>query len=236
MADELTLTAETGRPKGSRAARRLRAEGKVPAVVYGLGKDTVEVTVDWRSLRQVLTTEAGLNALINLDVNGDTQLSIVKDLQRDPVRRAVVHVDFIRIDPKAEIEVEVPIVLEGEAEAVERESGTVAHVLFNLPIIAKPDAIPPQLTIDISHLEIGTAVRVGELELPEGVRTELDAEEMIAVGEMTRAEPEPEPEVEEGEEGEEGEGEEGAEGAEASADEDAEGEGGGDGGGGGDEG
>lgn len=230
MADELTLIAETGRPKGTRAAKRLRSEGKVPAVVYGLGKGTVDVAVDFRELRHALTTEAGMNALINLQIDGDTQLSIVKDLQRDPVRRAVLHVDFIRIDPTAEIEVEVPIVLQGEAEAVERESGTVAQVLFNLTIIAKPDAIPPELPIDISHLEIGTSVRVSDLVLPGGVRTEVDPDEAIAVGEITRAEPEPEVEGEELEEGEEVEGEEG-EGAEAAADEGAGGESGDSGGG-----
>ncbi len=184
---ELTLTAETGRPTGSRPSNRLRAEGRIPAVVYGMGTEPLAISVQWRELRQVLTTDAGLNALINLDIDGDRQLSIVKEMQRNPVKRSVTHVDFILIDRDADIEVEVPVVLEGEAELVEREDGTVSHVLFTLPIIAKPGAIPAQLSVDISGLEIGTAVRVADLVLPDGVRTEVDPEEVVAMGEITRA-------------------------------------------------
>ena len=109
--DEIVLPAETGRPTGSPASRRLRTEGKVPGVVYGQGGDPVAVSVEWRQLRQALTTDAGLNALINIEIDGDRQLSIVKDLQRDPVRREVVHVDFLRISRDVAIEVEVPLSL-----------------------------------------------------------------------------------------------------------------------------
>ena len=77
---EITLAAETGRPIGTRASRRLRAQGKVPGVVYGLGRDPLPVTVDWKELRAALTTDAGLNALLNLDVAGDQRLSIVKEM------------------------------------------------------------------------------------------------------------------------------------------------------------
>src|SRR5579871_3855242 len=111
---DVTLVAETGRVTGSRPARRLRAEGLVPGVVYGLDREPVSVAVAWPELRRALTTEAGLNALITLDVEGHQDLTIVKDLQRDPVRRSVTHVDFLRIDRDAEISVDVPIVLVGE--------------------------------------------------------------------------------------------------------------------------
>lgn len=184
---ELTLTAETGRPTGSRASNRLRAEGKIPGVVYGLGSDPKAVAVNWRELRQVLTTDAGLNALINLDIDGEQHLSIVKEMQRNPVKRSVTHVDFILIDREADIEVEVPVVLEGDADLVERENGTVSQVLFSLTIIAKPGKIPDQLTADISALEIGEAIRVADLALPDGVRTEVDPDDPIAMGEITRA-------------------------------------------------
>ncbi len=184
---ELTLTAETGRPTGSRASNRLRAEGKIPGVVYGLGSDPKAVAVNWRELRHVLTTDAGLNALINLDIDGEQHLSIVKEMQRNPVKRSVTHVDFILIDRDADIEVEVPVVLEGDADLVERENGTVSQVLFSLTIIAKPGKIPDQLTADISALEIGEAIRVADLALPDGVRTEVDPDDPIAMGEITRA-------------------------------------------------
>ena len=212
---ELTLTAETGRPTGSRSSNRLRAEGKIPGVVYGLGSDPKAVAVNWRELRQALTTDAGLNALINLTVDGEEHLTIVKELQRNPVKRTVTHVDFILIDRDADIEVEVPVVLEGEATLVERENGTVTQSLFTLTIIAKPGSIPDQLTADISELEVGGAVRVGDLALPSGVRTEVDPEDPVAMGEITRAAMEAAAEEAEGEEA--GEAAEGGE-AEASTD------------------
>jgi large subunit ribosomal protein L25 len=98
---ELTLTATPGRSTGSRPSGRLREEGKVPAVVYGLGKDPISVEVEWTELRRVLNTEAGLNALIDLEVEGETELTLVKELQRHAVRRNVLHVDFLRLDRDA---------------------------------------------------------------------------------------------------------------------------------------
>jgi large subunit ribosomal protein L25 len=225
--DEIVLPAETGRPTGSPASRRLRTEGKVPGVVYGQGADPVAVAVEWRELRQALTTDAGLNALISIEIDGERQLSIVKEMQRDPVRREVTHVDFLRISRDVAIEVEVPIVLEGEAEAVERENGNVTHALFNLLIKAKPDAIPNEITVDISALEIGDSIRVADLVLPSGVTTEVDPEEPVASAQAQAQEELPEPgegEEGEGEEGAEGEGGESAGDAEASA---GDGEGGG---------
>jgi len=183
---DVTLTAETGRALGSRSSRRLLRDGKVPAVVYGLDQDTVAVAVEWPSLRAALTTDAGLNALITLEVDGREDLTIVKDLQRDPVRREVVHVDFLRVSRDVEIEVEVPIVLEGHAEKVEREDGTVAHLLFSLSVYAKPGAIPNELTVDVADMELHDSIRVGDLSLPSGVRTEVDEDEVIVSAQISR--------------------------------------------------
>ena len=111
---EITLPAATGRTTGTRPSKRLRAEGRVPATVYGLGGDAVSVSVDWRELRGALTTDAGINALINLEIDGHaSELTIVKDLQRHPIRRSVLHVDFLRVSRDVAIEVDVPIVLHG---------------------------------------------------------------------------------------------------------------------------
>lgn len=208
---DVTLAAETGRPQGSRASRRLVREGKVPGVVYGLDQEAVPVAVAWPELRAALTTEAGLNALITLDIDGTEDLTIVKELQRDPVRRDVIHVDFLRVSRDAEIEVEVPIVLEGTADLVEREGGTVNHSLFTLAVYAKPGRIPNEIVVDISGLELGEAIRVADLVLPEGARTEADPEEPVVLGQATRAT------VESGAEGEEGEAAEGAPEASAEA-------------------
>jgi large subunit ribosomal protein L25 len=176
---EIILHATPRPPQGTRPARRLRAEGKVPGVVYGLGADPVTLSVEWRELRAALVTEQGLNAVIHLDIAGDTTPTLVKDIQRHKVRRDVLHVDFIRVDLSKTVEVEVPVHLEGDAEAVTREGGVVDQVLTALLITAKPSDIPSGLTIDISGLEIGSALRVSDIVLPSGVTTPIDPEEAV---------------------------------------------------------
>jgi large subunit ribosomal protein L25 len=184
---ELHLLTETGRPLGSRASRRLRREAKVPGVLYGLDADPISLAVNYSELRQVLSTDAGLNALISLEVDGQRHLSLVKELQRHPVRDEVIHVDFVRIDATAELSVDVPIVLEGEARKVTDENGMVDQTLFMLTIFSSPDAIPNELVVDISELELNDAVRVGDIALPAGVRTEVDPDETVAIGTVTRS-------------------------------------------------
>jgi large subunit ribosomal protein L25 len=205
---EITLKADVGRPTGTRVSKRLRAAGRVPGVVYGLDSDPVPVDVDWRELRHALTGEAGLNALIDLEFGGHSELSIVKSLQRHPVHHTVTHVDFLLIRRDVAISVDVPIVLQGEAEEVLKEGGMVDQILTTLTVAAKPADIPNELTIDISGLAVGDAVRVGDLSLPSGVTTEVDPEDPVVTAAIVQIDV-PEPEVAEGEEGE---GEEGAEG------------------------
>ena len=206
---ELVLNADTGRALGSSSSRRLRRENRVPGVVYGLESEPVSVAVDYGELRQVLSTDAGLNALIRLEIGGDELLSIVKELQRHPVRDEVIHVDFLRIDPDEELAVDVPIVLEGDARKVTDENGMVDQTMFTLAVLASPTSIPNEVVVDISELEINDAVRVADIPLPSGVRTEVDPEEAVAVGTVTRSTMESMAEEAAGEV-EEGEAEEGA--------------------------
>lgn len=185
---EVTLAA-TSRPTqgGSRAATRLRAQDLIPAVVYGRGSDARAVTVTRRDLRQALTGEAGLNALINLDVEGESLLTIVRDLQRDPVRNTVNHVDFILVSRDEAVTVDVPILLEGDAVQVHRNDGVVEQQLFNLTVVAKPGSIPNEMAVDISGLEVGDTLRVSDLALPSGVTTEVDPEEPVVVAKFNVA-------------------------------------------------
>lgn len=186
MAD-LVLNTEEKTTIGSRSSRRLRRDGKVPGVLYGLGQDPEIFSVDYGDLRGALTTDAGLNALIQLSINGTNQLSILKSLQRHPVKDEVIHVDFVRVDPNQELAVEVPIVLEGVAKKVTDQNGMVDQTMFSLSVLSLPDSIPNELTADVSELEINDAIRVSDVVLPEGVRTEVDPEEAIAVGTVTRS-------------------------------------------------
>lgn len=176
---EITLHATPRPPQGTRPARRLRGEGKVPGVVYGLGADPITLTVEWRELRAALITEQGLNAVINLEIDGQRTPTLLKDMQRHAVRRNVLHVDFIRVDLDKTVDVEVPISLEGEAEAVNREGGVVDQVLTALLITAKPADIPSGLTVSITGLTIGDARRVSDISLPAGVTTPIDPDDPV---------------------------------------------------------
>lgn len=221
MADQLTLTADTGRPTGSRASRRLRAEGKIPAVVYGSETEPTAISVDWPELRAALTTEAGLNALITLDVDGDQKLTIVKDMQRHTVRRDVTHVDFIVIDRDHALDVEVPITITNFDRPHLAEL-VVDQTMFSLPVSAKPGSIPNEFIVDCGELDVDAPIRAGHIEMPPGVELNVDPEDAVVLASL--------PIVEDLEpaEGEEVEGEAAAEAegddAEAAADGEAEGD------------
>jgi large subunit ribosomal protein L25 len=215
---ESTLVAETGRPTGSRASGRLRAAGKIPGVLYGHGLAPVPLAVDRRELRHALSGPAGVNAVVQLKVGADTHPTVVKDLQRDPVRRTVTHIDFIIVRMDEEITVEVPIILEGEARKVLSDDGVIEHSLQSLSVVTTPADIPTHITVDISALAIGDVVRVGDLALPRGVTIVVDPDTPVVVAAGAAVEPEPEAEAAEGEGEGEGEGDEGAGAAEGGAD------------------
>ena len=183
---DTTLTAETGRTPGSRSSSRMRADGRVPGVVYGLGRGTVSLSVPWPELRRALSTDAGLNVLLTLKVDGETDLAIVKDIQRHPVRRSVTHIDFLRVDPDAAVAIDVPIIVLGEAKEVENRRGVVDQPLKSLTVNAKPANIPSQLEVTIDDIDIGDTITVGELVLPDGVTTDVDPESPVVVGMATR--------------------------------------------------
>ena len=184
---ELVLTADPTRTTGTRPSRRLRREGQIPAVVYGLGGDPVSVAVDWRELRACLKTDAGVNAVIHLDIDGARHLSIIKDIQRHPVRRDVIHIDFLRVDPTAEVSVDVPVVIEGTAKKVAAMQGIVDQQMFAMTVSVRPDQIPNEVTIDVSDLDIGDVITVGDVRLPAGVTAVSDADATVVQGSATRS-------------------------------------------------
>jgi large subunit ribosomal protein L25 len=209
---EITLVAETGRSTGSRECGRLRRAGKIPAVIYGHGTNPLPVAVEGRRLRAALTTDAGLNALLSLDVDGETLLTLAREIQRHPVRNTVTHVDFQIVRRDEVVSADVPITLVGEAHQVVMSDGVIEHQLFSLNVQAIPELIPNILEVDISAMSIGDAIRVGDLVLPEGVATDVDpdASVVIAQGSAVAAEMEA---IEEAEEAEAAAAETAAEGA-----------------------
>lgn len=184
---EVTLTASTGRETGTRPSRRLRHEGRIPAVVYGEGKAAVSVSVDRRELRRAMSTDAGQNALITLTVDGSQYLTVVKEIQRHPVRRDVTHVDFLTVDPNAPIEVEIPIHLVGEAKEVTQNGGITEQRHMAIRVLVKPDSIPDGIEADISELTLTTTITAADLPLPAGVQLVTDPEQAIVTAELTRA-------------------------------------------------
>ncbi|MCZ6782638.1 MAG: 50S ribosomal protein L25 [Proteobacteria bacterium] len=211
---EHSLAVEIRVGAGKGVARKLRAAGRLPAIVYGSGNDAIRVSLDPRRLDALLrSSEAGLNTLIDLE--GDPSVSgktvLVKELQTDPVEGWMLHADLYEVDPRATIEVEVPIRVLGQPVGVTLGGGILDHGLRELLIECLPRAIPDSIDVDVSALELGDSIHVRELPLPEGVVLKTDADlSVLSVVAPTVAEEETPAEGED--EGLEGEGVEGAEG------------------------
>ncbi|MEM8619458.1 MAG: 50S ribosomal protein L25 [Actinomycetota bacterium] len=215
---ETVLIAHPGRTTGSSTSRRLRREGRIPAVVYGHGMDPLSVDVDRRELRAALSGAAGLNTILDLTVDGTVYPSLIKDIQRHPVRRTVLHVDFIQVNLNEEVVVSIPVTIEGEAKEVLQNNGLVDLSMPEFEVRTTPRNIPEGITIDVTAMTMDTVIRVEDVELPDGVEAAGDLDSPVVTVLTMRAVIEDEP-VAEGEEGEAGEGEEGeGEGGDASAD------------------
>ncbi len=173
---ETVLIAQAGRSTGSSDSRRLRAEDQIPAVVYGHGMKALSVSVDGRELRLALSGSAGMNTILDLTVDGTVYPSLIKDVQRHPVRRNVQHIDFIQINLNEEIVVAIPIHLEGEAKDVSANGGLVDLTMQELQIRTTPRNIPEGITIDVSEMDMDSVIRVEDLPLPAGVETTADAD------------------------------------------------------------
>lgn len=184
---DVTLVAETGRETGTRSARRLRAENKVPGVVYGMGGEATPIAVNWPEFRQAMTTEAGANALVTLKYGEKSDVTIVKELQRHPVRRDVIHIDFVVIDLAEKIEVDVPIVLIGEAREVAMAGGMVEQRETEFIISTLPGNIPNEIEYDISDLQIDQIITVDDLALPDGCEAVTPGDTPVVSASITRA-------------------------------------------------
>ncbi|MEM7338881.1 MAG: 50S ribosomal protein L25 [Actinomycetota bacterium] len=165
---QTVVTATTDRELGSRPSRRLRAEGKLPAVVYGLDKEPQPIAVDYIDLRDALKTDAGMNTVLTLDIEGgDTETVIIRSVERDPIKRVVTHADFLRIDLSRKVRVSVPIVLVGDGSAVTSNGGMIEQKLFEIEVEVSPDAIPAEFEADMSMMTLDRRISVADLDLGE---------------------------------------------------------------------
>lgn len=221
---ETVLVAESGRATGSANSRRLRRDDSIPAVVYGQGMDPISISVARRDLRIALSGSAGMNTVLDLEVDGTVYPAIVKDIQRHPVRRTVQHVDFIQINLNEEIRVAVPVRLVGEAKDVLNNNGLVDLAMNEIEVSTTPRTIPDEIVIDVTDMTMDTTITLGEVPLPPGVTATHDSELPVVTVLTMRtpvldeAEAEAEAEAAEAEaEAEGGEAEGEAEGGEAEA-------------------
>ncbi len=193
--DTTGLTVEQRVPDGSRAARRLRRQGKVPGVVYGGGEDPLAFQVDARLLRQAL---AHSGAVIDLSIGGTSTPVVVKELARHPVSGETVHVDLLRVRLDQAIQTTVVLELLGVDDAPgTKEGGVLEQVTRELTIEALPGEIPDSLEHDVSEMQIGDTVTLGSLTPPAGVKLIDDPETVIATLTPPRLQLEEEPELEE---------------------------------------
>lgn len=202
MAEKITLRAESGRAPGSRNSQRIRRQGGVPAIVYGKSAQPVNIVVDHHDLVSALSTEAGRNALITLDLDGKEILTIPKKIEKHPFRNQVRHVDFLTVSLTETIRADVAIHLVGTAPGL-KLGGVESQSLSTIEVECLVSNIPTHVDLDVSSLGLHDSLRVSDLPELEGV-TYLDDPETVVVSIIVpkiEVEPEPEEEVAEGEEG-----------------------------------
>lgn len=171
MANKATTLKGTNRTRlGKGASRQARRDGLVPAVVYGHGSEPRHVVLDEHATRLALRSNE--NALIELDIEGETLLVLTKEVQRHPIRPGVQHVDFLLVNRNERVDVEIPVSVVGDAAPGTIHIIELPHVVVSAPAVS----IPESIEVDITGIEAGTAVRVSDLVLPEGVEAVTDAE------------------------------------------------------------
>jgi large subunit ribosomal protein L25 len=210
---QTTLVATPRSAKGSSNARRLRAEGHIPGILYGRGMEPISVTVERREFRLALSGPAGVNTVLDLQVGAQSYPAVVKELQRHPVKRTVSHIDFLQVNMNEEITVHIPVRLHGEAKAVAAAGGLVDSAVDSLEVSCTPGNMPNEFLIDITDMQPDTVIRLSDIPMPDGVTPHGDPDLAVVMVLTTAAEIEQPAAAEaEGEEGEEGAGGEAGEG------------------------
>ena len=228
MSDKFDLIAELREDQGKGASRRLRHQGKVPAIIYGAGRPPRALVFDQNKVLQQLENESFYSSILNIKVNDKSQAAILKDLQRHPARHMIMHMDFQRIVDDVEIRMNVPLHFIGEdvAPGVKAGGGSVSRLLNDVEVSCLPKYLPEYLDVDISELELDEMLNLSEIKLPEGVEIPqlapgIDNDQpMVSIHVIKEIVIEDEEEIVEGEVAEEGE-EEGEESASETSDEES---------------
>jgi large subunit ribosomal protein L25 len=198
MKTSFELGAEFRDAEGKGASRRLRREGKVPAILYGGHRDPRGLALDHQKLLQLLDNERFYSTIISVKVGDQAQAAILKDVQRHPARHAIVHVDLQRVVENEKIRIRIPIHFKGESIAigVKTQGGIVSHQKTDLDVICLPKDLPEFIEIDVSGLSLNQSLHLSDLKVPEGVQLwELvhGRDSTVVSVHLPRAEEEPEP-------------------------------------------
>ena len=181
MANDITVAAEPRSLRGKNEARRLREAGSAPAVVYGTGKDAVAVAVNPKEMVRILRSKTGHNTIFHLAIkDGENTPVMIVDWQRDPVKDTILHIDMKRIDLSVRLVVKVPVHTVGEPEGVKLQGGLHEVITREIEIECLPNEIPEELTIDVSKLTMGMAIRASDVTLPGSARLVSPPEAVIS--------------------------------------------------------
>jgi large subunit ribosomal protein L25 len=180
MATTATLNAAPRQDSGKGPARRLRRAGRIPAVLYGRGEQTRLLSVDGRELERLFSRISVESTIIDLRVEGERKpvRALVREVQTHPFRSEILHVDFYQVHAGERVHVEVPVRLVGHAAGV-RAGGILEQVLHNLAVRCLADQIPEAIEVDVTNLEIGQSLHVGDLQVPAGVEVETEADRTV---------------------------------------------------------
>lgn len=175
MAAQLTAVKRSSSKRST--VTELRRTGKIPAVVYGSDIESYPIAVEEGQFAHVVRTQ-GMNQVVSLSVDGDSYNVMIKEVQREPLRNKVLHLDFGTVNMNEEIETAVPVTLEGEAPGV-KEGGVLQQVLHQLTVRCLPGVIPESITVDISGLKVGDSITAGAVQLPSGVELKHEDDEVV---------------------------------------------------------
>jgi large subunit ribosomal protein L25 len=179
METTLTLNATPRMDHGKGPARRLRASGKLPAVMYGPDHAARAIAVEPRDIKTILAAPLGRNTVVTVSVEGTRTLAMLKGYSYHPLSRALEHADFYTVAVGRKITVQVPFLATGKSKGVATQGGILRQVYRTLPVLCTPDRIPAKLEADVTALELGQALHVRDLQLPEGVAVKLDAGQTV---------------------------------------------------------
>src|SRR5579864_9426358 len=174
------LEAQARKPGTKNEARRVRRDGKIPAVVYGAGKDSLPISVDPRVVTRILNSETGHNTIFDLALNGENTKAMIVDWQYDPIKGRLLHIDLKRIALDQVLRVSVPIFLKGEAAGVKQEGGILEQMLREVEIECLPADIPSHIDVDVSHLTFGKVLRVSDLPHSDKLKFLTDSNQPVA--------------------------------------------------------